>query len=441
METQDVAVTDQSVQDAIALLSGLPTGNSQEACIERIQGREQAKRILAAGQAHDTHIVVEERRAEEAAMRIPTSEQLKGADAEIGLARGETAYMGASFTRTAIALHTVLPNTRAALASGRVSEFHARVVAEQTMHLSDVHRREIDAAIAHRLGKASTWQLRQLIEGHAYRLDRKAAEARANDNKARRRVCMYPASDGQVYITAELPTLQGLAVMDTLRKLTNKRRANHKANAADDKPAGRDQIMADLFVELITGQTTADAVTGEVLVVIQDTALLGDDDLPAWIPGHGPLVADIVKRWLADPDAATFIRRLYTRPTDGQLVAMESTRRYFPETLGKMLRIRDDICATPWCNNPAEDADHRQPWAQGGATSWNNGNALCKGCNQRKENRGWSYTGSPDELTVTTPTGHSHTVPTRPPLAELKHWNSDPPPRLVIEGSNYRIAA
>ena len=84
---------------------------------------------------------------------------------------------------------------------------------------------------------------------------------------------------------------------------------------------------------------------------------------------------------------------MYTRATDGQLVALESTRRRFPEGLSKMLALRDDTCATPWCNNPIEDADHRQPWATGGTTSWDNATGLCKRCNQRKETRGWATLG------------------------------------------------
>ncbi|HLS02582.1 MAG TPA: HNH endonuclease signature motif containing protein, partial [Beutenbergiaceae bacterium] len=210
-----------------------------------------------------------------------------------------------------------------------------------------------------------------------------------------------------------------------------------KANPADDAGAAqgesaslsRDQTMADLFVELLTGQTTADGVTAEVVVVMDDTTLFGENELPAWIPGHGPLPSRMVKDWLADPAAEKFIRRMYTRPTDGQLVALESRRRRFPKGIANMLLLRDDTCATPGCNSPIEDADHRQPWAAGGPTSWANATGLCKRCNQRKENRGWRYTGTIDELTVITPTGHRYTVDTRPPLAEFKHWNSDPPHR------------
>jgi hypothetical protein len=421
------------VQEFVDYLASLPPAGSEEDNIDRLQHLERAKRALAAAQATATHAFVEQRRAHEAGLRITPADQLKGIEAEVGLARGDSPFVGAALTHMGTALCTVLPNTRAALAAGRVSEYHARIVAEQTNHLSDAHRKEIDARIAHRLGKASSSQLRKLILGHAYRLDRKAAEQRAAQNRRDRRVCLDPLGDGFVAVSAELPTHQGLAVMDALRKRTNqclaahhRRRADGTA-AADDTYLGRDQAMADVFVELLTGQTTATGVTAEVVVVMHDTSLFGDDDIPAWIPGHGPLPPGMVKRWLADPDAAKFFRRMYTRATDGQLVALESTRRRFPEGLSKMLAIRDDTCATPWCNNPIEDADHREPWGNGGTTSWDNATGLCKRCNQRKENRGWAYSGTPDRLTVTTPTGHQYTVGTRPPISQLRHDTTDPP--------------
>ena len=424
----------QRVQEFIDSLASVPAAVSEEDNIDRLQHLERAKRALAAAQAKATHAFVEQRQENEARLRITTTEQLKGIEAEVGLARGESPFVGAALTHMAIALGTVLPNTYTALAEGRVSEYHARIVADQTNHLSEAHRKDIDALITHRLGKASSSQLRKLIEGHAYRLDRKAADQRAADNaRRRRRVCLDPAGEGMVSLTAELPTHQGLAVMDALKKRTNKRlvallrRTSDGTAEADTTRISRDDLMADVFVEALIGQTTANSVTAEVVVVMHDTSLLGDDDVPAWIPGHGPLPAGMVKRWLSDPQAAKFFRRMYTRATDGQLVALESKRRHFPEGLSKMLTIRDDTCATPWCNSPIEDADHRKPWAKGGATSWDNATGLCKRCNQRKENRGWTYSGTPDRLMVTTPTGHQYTVPTRPPISQLRHDTTDPP--------------
>ncbi|GAA2041269.1 HNH endonuclease signature motif containing protein [Yaniella flava] len=426
----DTAVlVEAKVQEFETFLASLPPAGTEADNIDRIQCMERAKRALSAVQAKATHRFVEQRQAQETANNIPTSMQIKGIEAEVGLARGESPFVGAGLTHTATALCTVLPHTLAALEAGEVSEYHARIVAEQTNHLSDAHRRAIDAAIATKLGHASSSRLRSLIQGHAYRLDREAADQRAADNqRRRRRVCLDPAGEGMVYVTAELPTHQGVAVMDALTKTTNQRLAAvRKTNDTNGEQLSRDQVMADAFVELLTGQTTAKAVTAEVVVIINDTTLFGDDDLPGWILGQGPLPAGMTKDWLANPQASKFIRRMYTRAADGQLVALDAVRRRFPAVLSKMLRIRDDTCATPWCNSPVQDIDHRHPWAKGGTTSWANGLGLCKRCNQRKENRGWAYTGTPDHLTVITPTGHQYTVPTKPPITEIGRWNTDPP--------------
>src|SRR5690625_4233860 len=223
METADVVA--QQLPELSTFLDSLPSGHSEADKIDQLQALERAKRALAAAQEQATGAFVEQRQAAEADARVPTSLQLKGIEAEVGLARGESPYVGAALTHTATALCTVLPNTMAALAEGRVSEYHARIVAEQTNHLTDAHRREIDAAIAHRLGKASSSQLRKLVQGHAYRVDPEAAAQRAAQNADRRGVSLDPAGDGKVYVTAELTTHQGLAVMDALNKLTDKRLA------------------------------------------------------------------------------------------------------------------------------------------------------------------------------------------------------------------------
>src|SRR5690625_3674896 len=273
METKDVFA--EKVHELMTLLDSDSHAVSEEDSIDLLQKLEETKRVVSAIQAEVTNTFVQQRQAAEAADRIPTSEQLKGIEAEVGLARGESAFVGAALTHTATALCTVLPNTLAALAAGRVSEYHARIVAEQTSHLSEAHRRAIDAAIAHRLGKASSSQLRTLIQGHAYRLDRKAAEQRAAQNKRGRCVRLDPLGEGMVAVHAQLPTHQGLAVMDALKQRTNQRlaaqrRRNREAGTPDEPTVGRDQVMADVFVETLTGQTTATGVDAEVIVVVDD---------------------------------------------------------------------------------------------------------------------------------------------------------------------------
>lgn len=432
METQQIIQA--KAQEFIDFLSALPAAHSEVAAVDRLQLGTLLGRAVCAFQVEAADTLIQRRESQELAHGLQKLERLKGIEAEVGLARGESPYMGTVFTHTARALCSVLPNALAALKAGRLSEYHARVVSEETAHLSAEHRLALDAAIAHRYGKTSTGQLRKLIEGHAYRLDRVAAEKKAVAKVRRRNVCLNEGSDGMVFITAELPAHQGLAVMNALSQATKDRIAAAMQDAAtQDDPDGeaarlaQDTTKADVFVERLTGQSNAEDVPAEVVVVIHDTTLFGDDELPAWIPGHGMIPVNILKQWLKDSEAKKLLRRLYTRPEDGQLVAMESRARTFPAGLAKMLRIRDDICATPWCNNPIQASDHREAWAKGGKTSWANGTGLCSRCNQRKENRDWTYKGTPDQLIVVTPTRHEYRVDTFPPITEIGLWAGSPP--------------
>ena len=68
---------------------------------------------------------------------------------------------------------------------------------------------------------------------------------------------------------------------------------------------------------------------------------------------------------------------------------MESRARGFTGALAEMIRLRDQSCAAPWCDAPIGDIDHTHPYRDGGATSYVNGEGLCRRCNDTKEQPGW----------------------------------------------------
>ncbi len=81
------------------------------------------------------------------------------------------------------------------------------------------------------------------------------------------------------YVTALLPVAQGVAVHAALT-----REAATKRAAGDPRTQG--QVMADSFVERVTGQASAAAVPAAVTVVLSDSALLtGADDDALHRPG------------------------------------------------------------------------------------------------------------------------------------------------------------
>jgi hypothetical protein len=182
-------------------------------------------------------------------------------------------------------------------------------------------------------------------------------------------------------------------------------------------------------------------VAVEVQLVITDRALIAGDDTPAHIPGYGPVPAGWARQLLTrsvldDPDEAerrgaakVWLRRLYTHPESGTLVAMDSRRRLFPPALRRFITARDGTCRTPWCDAPIRQVDHVRPHHQGGPTSDTNGQGLCVRCNLVKEQVGWhtrvidpgptAGSTGPHTVVLTTPTGHSHTTTAPPVLTGL----------------------
>jgi hypothetical protein len=90
-----------------------------------------------------------------------------------------------------------------------------------------------------------------------------------------------------------------------------------------------------------------------------------------------------------------WIRRLYTHPRTGRLVAMESRRRRFKGKLRRAIILRDQTWRTPWCDAPIRHTDDATSVAEGGQTSLTNGQGLCEACNYTKQAPGWTPNQDP----------------------------------------------
>ena len=149
-----------------------------------------------------------------------------------------------------------------------------------------------------------------------------------------------------------------------------------------------------------------------------DQSLLGAGAEPAHLEGYGPVPAEKARELVQRPSGETpmWLRRLYTDPDSFELVATESSRRFFGAGQRKHIRIRDQWCRTPWCEAPIRHIDHIRPAEQGGSTSIRNGQGYCEACNHAKQAPGWTALTTmtaAHEVVITTPTGHRYSG--RPP--------------------------
>jgi hypothetical protein len=200
-----------------------------------------------------------------------------------------------------------------------------------------------------------------------------------------------------------MPATDAVASYDALEREAASARA-----AGDERTRG--QVMADTMLERVTGKRPTAPANVEVELVMTDGALFGTSDEPAELVGGGAIPAEVARRMVAKADKA-WVRRLFTHPDTGELVAMDSRRRLFGGQLRHLLLLPDRTCASPWCDARVRHADHVKPARHGGPTSADNGDGLCEDCNYTKELPGWSSTlirtpGGGRILDVRTPTGH-----------------------------------
>jgi hypothetical protein len=226
--------------------------------------------------------------------------------------------------------------------------------------------------------------------------------------------------DGTGTLSAVLPAEQAVAAWQTLDHEARARRAD-----GDDRPIG--QLMADLLVERVTGQTRAENLNLEVGVVIAASSLLGVDDQPAKLVGHhggdyGTLPAGVARQLATGPDS--WWRRLVCDPIDGRLISMDTGRRRFTGPLRKFVILRDGTSRRPYSTTPVYDIDHLDRYADGGPTTSANGEGLGRHDHHLRDLPGWTVTGDGNHtVTWTTPTGHSYQ--SRPPPI-LGHGNTPP---------------
>jgi hypothetical protein len=85
-------------------------------------------------------------------------------------------------------------------------------------------------------------------------------------------------------------------------------------------------------------------------------------------------------------DSSYFERAIFSL---GTRVDVSARARIFTGGTRRALELRDRMCTHPYCYEPAEScqADHIQPWAEGGPTTQENGRLLCGFHNQLRNQR------------------------------------------------------
>lgn len=414
-------------------LAQCPRDLSDTQRIDLIRCLEELKSVAAAAQATTAVDLDESQRAQQVTAGTRPARVGEGIAQQLALARRESPHKGARLLGLAKILHREMPHTLALMRGGHLNEWRATILARETACLSLADRRIIDETLC-ATGHAATLSDRALERAAkklAYELDPHSTLDRARYAESQRHVTIRPAPDTMCFVTALLPVAQAVRVYAVLLAAADAARAAGAGHT-------RGQVMADTLTERITGQPADQPPSVEVKLVMSEASLLAGADHPAHLTGYGPVPAPWARALVTDAltAAQAFIRRLYTTPATGELIAMDSRARLAPPDLADLITTRDhDLCRTPWCGAPIRETDHARAWTDGGHTTHSNLQGLCQRCNHAKQAAGWHaapvYTTYPTRHTIETltPTGHRHRTraPAPPGHYDITH------PQLTLE--------
>ena len=469
------------------------SGLSDETLVEAIIGYDRLTSWAAARQAR----LLDELAARRPADKAPHSARWacvgsEYAPDEVGVAL--RLARGSACARIGLArrLLATLPDTHALWETGLIDTSKARAIDDATVVLSDEHAAKVEAAVLPKAPEQTLGQLKAALARAVIAADPEGAEERHREARRDRRVVVTTEPDGMGTLWALLTATDAAGAFTWLTRLAR--------GLGSDDPRTMDARRADILAALLNGrlvthpdtdtadsdtadtdaapvgdepnadETTATAADGTAVgdtttggmairdeptgagagrpihpvtpakpliqIVIPYSTLIGADDQPAELVGHGPIPASLAREVAADG----VWRRLVTDPLSGTLLDHGRATYHPPAGLADFVRARDVYCRAPGCRRRAADAelDHVIAWSDGGTTSENNLRSYCTGHHRLKTHApGWRVQAHPDgSLTWTTPTGRQQT--TQPydygprPTAPSSRPTSAPEPATAV---------
>jgi hypothetical protein len=306
---------------------------------------------------------------------------------------------------TARALAGPLAAAREALAAGRLSEAHVKVLAGETQHLDPaVARRVVEAVIEQAVGR-TPGQFRARVRRAVISADPAGAEAAAQRASRDRQVqkSVLPDAQAELLITGPAVDVQTVWTALDLRAA--------RSSACDGRTL--DQRRFDALVQLCREadtRTDAHAATGPsapapaarrrrgllpAVYLYADAATWGGlADEPVHLDGYGPIPAGAAREHFA---SSTWWAVVTDALTQRPIAVSDSSYRPSARTR-RLLHLRDRGCQMPGCTAAVWhcDADHGTPHAAGGATDADNCGLFCRRHHRLKTFTGWDWTRDED---------------------------------------------
>lgn len=335
--------------------------------------------------------------------------------AELGISRGRAS----SQMNYGVELLERLPKLGAVFAAGQVDFRVIAVVVFRTGLITDADAlSKIDARLAAntpRWNSLSHARVCELADWLVRDVDPAGVRvARDADND--RHVEIGPSRDGLTEFWGALRAPDAAALDRRLDQLTatvcrqdSRTKRQQRADAMATLTAGGTAMTCDCDSPDCPARDNAAGATQIVIhLIAEETTVSGAGDAPGYLPGHGAIPAELVRRLAA---------RAILRPIP-KLDGFGPEPRYRPSTsLADFIKARDLGCRFPGCDRPAEvcDIDHTVPWHRGGVTHPSNLALLCRAHHLLKTflcgENGWREQQFTDGTIVwTSPSGRTYTT-------------------------------
>jgi hypothetical protein len=282
----------------------------------------------------------------------------------------------------------LLPQTRAALADGRIG-------AEQAQAIGLAARRGAlgaPGATEQQLLPAAEQQPPDVFQRHIRReeqlADSRSLERAEQRAYRRRRASLARRQDGMWDLHALLPDEDGELLATALDAF----RSADPPGTPPLEQRSPEQRTADALSDVIGASLRASSKTsGGVrphLNVVVPVELLDTESSEVVSASHGGVLSSAaLSRLLCDAN----LRRLLTRG-DSEVLDVGRTKREWSVAQRVALHVRDGGCRAPGCDRPAAwtDAHHIVWWTKGGSTSVDNGILLCRRHHRMVHEGGWT---------------------------------------------------
>jgi Domain of unknown function (DUF222) len=321
-----------------------------------------------------------------------------------------------------------LPDTAAMLSRGELDLAKTRAIVSALSVLDDDAAHAVEATVLGRAADQTSPQLGAVLRRAVIKADPSVAQTRHEAVVRDREVGYFPGDDGAATLWATGPATELQALYVAVTALADKAIASDREGQASD--GGSDTTES---VVRTLAQARFDVLTDAGLmhlnysdlprrqhrrphlqVVVAATTLLGLDDDPAELVGHGPITAEMARAIAGD---ATWTR-LLTDPVSGIVTDYGTTRYRPPVSLTDLVTAKHPTCRGLGCRQPASrcQIDHTIEFPHG-PTAGHNLGPRCTHCHIHKHEAGWEVAQLLDgTFLYTAPSGHTYRREPDPPL-------------------------